>query len=51
MVLYDHIQELRAELSACKDAGERRQIRSELAEAMAQQRVLDVAFEILLVAA
>jgi hypothetical protein len=51
MALYDHIQELRAELSACNDAGEWRQIRSELAEAVAQQRALDVAFETISAAA
>ena len=45
MALYDHIQELRAELSACNDTGERRQIRSELAAAMMQQKAMDAAFE------
>jgi hypothetical protein len=45
MTLYDHIQELRSELSASSDAHERRQIEAELQAAFDQQATLDAAFE------
>lgn len=43
MALYDHIQELRAELSASCNSREARQIKRELDAAMAQQAKLDAA--------
>ena len=45
MTLYDHIQELRAELSSICDVTEIRQIRVELEAALAEQATLDAAFE------
>lgn len=45
MTLYDHIQELRAELSASTSAKEIRQIRCELDAALAQMAKLDAAFD------
>ena len=38
MTTYDEIQELRAELAASIDAGERQQIAAELERAVAQQQ-------------
>lgn len=43
MALYDHIQELRAELSASYSIREARQIKRELEAAMAEQARLDAA--------
>lgn len=44
--LYDHIQELRAELRACRmSRRERRQVEKELARAIAEQAELDRAFD------
>jgi hypothetical protein len=44
--LYDHIQELRAELQACRmSRRERAQIEKELAQAVAEQAELDRAYE------
>jgi hypothetical protein len=45
MTLYDHIQQLRAELSNSCDRAEFRQIRTELEAALAEQEKLDVTFE------
>lgn len=45
MALHDHIQELRAELSACCDAREIALIRGELHAAEAEQAALDATFE------
>lgn len=45
VTLYDHIQQLRAELGTNDSQDEIRQIRVELAEAVAVQAVLDRAFE------
>ena len=48
MTTYDHIQELRAELAASLDAGERQQIAAELEQAMVQhaeeEAVIDALF-------
>ena len=41
MTLHDHIQELRAELSACCDAREIDQIRTELQAAEREQAVVE----------
>jgi hypothetical protein len=44
--LYDHIQELRAELRACRmSRRERAQVQADLAQAIAEQAELDRAFE------
>ena len=51
VTLYDHIQELRAELRATDDGEEMRQIEAELAEALAAQAVLDQRFDAVLEAA
>ena len=51
VTLYDHIQELRAELRGTDDREEIRQIETELADAMAAQAVLDQRFEVELEAA
>lgn len=46
IALYDHIQELRAELGSCAmTRRERAQVRTELAKAIAEQAELDKAFE------
>lgn len=45
VTLYDHIQQLRAELRTTDDRGEQRQIEAELTEAMAAQAALDRRFE------
>lgn len=45
MALYDHIQELRAELSASSSKREMRQIRRELEAAMAEMANINAAFE------
>ncbi len=45
MALHDHIQQLRAELSACRNAREINLIRRELQTAEAEQAALDAAFE------
>jgi hypothetical protein len=46
IALYDHIQELRAELRGCRfTRSERAAIEAELAAALAQQAALDRAFE------
>ncbi|ULJ74492.1 hypothetical protein [Rhizobium gallicum] len=50
MITYDHIQELRAELAASIDAGERLQIAAELGRAIAQHQKEEAAFEELLIA-
>jgi hypothetical protein len=47
MTAYDHIQELRAELTASVDAGERRQIEAELVAAMQQHAADEAAFDAL----
>ena len=44
MTLYQHIQELRAELWACNDGEECRQIEAELKVAEMKQAALDEAF-------
>ncbi|MBP2450079.1 hypothetical protein [Rhizobium leguminosarum] len=44
MTTYDHIQELRAELEASIDAGERLQIAAELERAVAQHQQEEAAF-------
>lgn len=48
MTTYDHIQELRAEMAASMDAGERQQIAAELEQAMVQhaeeEAVIDALF-------
>ena len=51
VTLYDHIQELRAELRANDDREEIRQIEAELAGAMAKQGALDRRFDAALDAA
>lgn len=48
MATYDHIQELRAELAASMDAGERQQIAAELERAIAEHRQEDAAFDALI---
>lgn len=48
MTTYDHIQELRAELAASIDAGERRQIAAELERAIAQHQLEEAAFDALI---
>ncbi|MCW1413337.1 hypothetical protein OLZ32_34965 [Rhizobium sp. 1AS11] len=45
MTTYDHIQELRAELAASIDAGERLQITAELERAIAQHEQEEAAFD------
>lgn len=50
MTLYQHIQELRAELSACCNARELRQIELELKAALAEQAKLDARFNEMLAA-
>lgn len=45
MTLYDHIQELRAELSNSCDRTEIRQIKAELEAALAEQARVEAAFE------
>ena len=45
MALYDHIQELRAELSACCSMKEIRQIRRELEVALAEMARISAAFD------
>lgn len=48
MTTYDHIQELRAELVASIDAGERQQIAAELERAMRQHQQEEAAFDALI---
>jgi hypothetical protein len=49
ITLYDHIQELRAELRGCYfTRSERAAVQAELAQAVAQQAELDRAFDIAL---
>ncbi|MBX4911663.1 MULTISPECIES: hypothetical protein [Rhizobium] len=48
MTTYDHIQELRAELAASIDAGERQQIAAELERAIAQHQQEEAAFDALI---
>ena len=48
MTTYDHIQELRAELAASIDQGERREIAAELATAEAKLAEEEAAFEALI---
>jgi hypothetical protein len=45
MALYDHIQELRAELAAICSAKEIRQIKRELKAALAEMARIDAAFD------
>jgi hypothetical protein len=46
IALYDHIQELRAELRSCYFThGERAQVEAELAKAIVEQAELDRAFD------
>ncbi len=46
IALYDHIQELRAELRGCAmTRRERAQVQAELAKAIAEQAELDQAFD------
>jgi hypothetical protein len=46
ITLYDHIQQLRAELRGCYFTGrERAAVQSELAKAIAEQAALDCAFD------
>jgi hypothetical protein len=46
IALYDHIQELRAELRGCHfTRRERAQVKAELAKAIAEQAELDCAFD------
>lgn len=45
ITLYDHIQQLRAELAGCLDNEERAAIRAELEEAQTQQRVQEQQLE------
>ncbi|MEJ7016428.1 hypothetical protein [Sinorhizobium meliloti] len=47
MTTYDHIQELRAELAASLDAGERQQIADELKQAMVQHAAEEAVFDAL----
>ena len=47
MTTYDHIQELRLELAASMDAGERQQIAAELDQAIAQHAEEEAAFDAL----
>ncbi|WP_192925749.1 hypothetical protein [Sinorhizobium meliloti] len=47
MTTYDEIQELRAELAASVDAGERQQIAAELERAVAQHQQEEAAFDAL----
>ncbi len=42
---YDHVQELRAELAACRNRKERKQIAAELKTATAEQARLDAALD------
>lgn len=51
VTLYDHIQELRAELRTNDDREEIRQIEAELAKAIAAQQALDRRFDAALDAA
>jgi len=44
MTLYQHIQELRAELSGCTEPSELHQIQAELNDAQQRQASLDEAF-------
>ncbi|WP_193603920.1 hypothetical protein [Sinorhizobium medicae] len=48
MTTYEHIEELRAELAASIDAGERQQIAAELERAVAQQQQEEPAFDALI---
>ena len=49
MTLYDHIQELRAELRGCRmTRRERARVEAELAKAIAEQDEFDRAFDIAL---
>lgn len=48
MTTYDEILELRAELAASIDAGERQQIAAELERAVAQHQQQEAAFEALI---
>ncbi|WP_208180185.1 hypothetical protein [Sinorhizobium medicae] len=48
MTTYDEIQELRAELAASFDAGERQQIAAELERAVAQHEQEEAAFDALI---
>ena len=49
ITLYDHIQELRAELRGCYfTRGERAAVQAELAQALTQQAARDRAFDIAL---
>ncbi|MFQ6242711.1 hypothetical protein [Sinorhizobium meliloti] len=48
MTTYDEIQELRAELAASIDAGERQQIAAELERAVAQHQQEKAAFDALI---
>lgn len=47
MTTYDHIQELRAELAASLDAGERQQIAHVLEQAMVQHAAEEAVFDAL----
>ncbi len=48
MTTYEHIEELRAELAASIDAGERQQIAAELERAVAQREQEEAAFDALI---
>jgi len=48
MTTDDHIQELRAEMAALIDAGERQQIAAELERAIAQHQQEEAAFDALI---
>jgi hypothetical protein len=48
MTTYDHIQELRAELAASIDAGERQEIAAELEQAIVQHQQEEAAFDALI---
>ncbi|CUX72198.1 MULTISPECIES: hypothetical protein [Agrobacterium] len=50
MTTYDHIQELRAELTASIDQAERREIAAEIARAEAKLAEEEAAFEALIAA-
>ncbi|MGH0264802.1 hypothetical protein NKY45_25610 [Sinorhizobium meliloti] len=48
MTTYEHIEELRAELAASIDAGERQQIAAKLERAVAQHQQEEAAFDALI---
>ncbi|APG93093.1 invasion plasmid antigen / internalin (plasmid) [Sinorhizobium americanum] len=48
MTIYEHIEELRAELAASIDAGERQQIAAELERAVTQHQQEEAAFDALI---